>query len=136
MYSKPSLHQHAALFGGQGGRCAPPAYASPGALRFAQALHISQLEELDCMPTDMDDESDPYNNDGSVNTNLPSASNTVAQIFTGQMDAYYDTASQLIDQKSLAHFMISAVGHSQGSAAAIAVAAAGDSLGTLEAYAG
>ena len=88
MYSKPSLHQHVALFGGQGGRCAPPAYTSPSALRFAQALHISQLEELDCMPTDMDDDSDLYNNDGSVNTNLQSAAHTVAQIFTGQMDAY------------------------------------------------
>ena len=89
------------------------------------------------MPTDMDDESsDPYNNDdGSVNTNLPSATDTVAQIFTGQMDAYYDLASQLIDQKSLAHFLSSAIGHSQGSAAAIAVAAAGGSLASLEAYA-
>ena len=87
------------------------------------------------MPTDMDDDSDLYNNDGSVNTNLQSAAHTVAQIFTRQMDAYYDTAAQLIDHKSLAHFMSSAVGHSQGSAAAIAVAAAGDSLATLEAYA-
>jgi malonyl CoA-acyl carrier protein transacylase len=105
-------------------------------LRFAQALHISQLEELDCMPTDMDDEpSDYYSNDSAVNTNLQSASDTVPQIFTAQMDAYYDKAAQLIDQKSLAHFMSTAVGHSQGSAAAIAVAAAGDSLATLEAYA-
>ena len=137
MYSKPSLHLHAALFGGQGGRCAPQAYASPAALRFAQALHISQLEELDCMPTDMDDElCDQYNTDSAVNTtNLQSASDTVAQIFMAQMDSYYATASQLIDQKPLAQFMSGAVGHSQGSAAAIAVAAAGDSLATLEAYA-
>ena len=87
------------------------------------------------MPTEMDDEPDQDNNDGSVNTNLHSAAGTMAQIFTGQMDAYYDTAAQLVDHKSLAHFMSSAVGHSQGSAAAIAVAAAGDSLATLEAYA-
>ena len=87
------------------------------------------------MPTDMDDEFGQCNNDGSVNTDLQSAADTVAQIFTDQMDAYYNTAAQLVAQKPLAHFMSSAVGHSQGSAAAIAVAAAGGSLTTLEACA-
>ena len=151
MYNiNPSLYLHAALFAGQGGRYDPLAFASPAAARFAQALHISRLEELDCMPTDMDE---PFigncndelggaglggggdgDGDGSLNS-MQSAATSMAQIFTGQMDAYYDTAAQLVDHKSLALYMSSAVGHSQGTAAAIAVASAGHLPATLEAYA-
>jgi hypothetical protein len=87
------------------------------------------------MPTDMDEPSiGEYNND-CADSDLQSASTTVAQIYTNQMDAYYATAAQVIDEKPIAHYMNSAIGHSQGAAAAITVASAGQSLATLEAYA-
>lgn len=133
MNSKASLYLHAALFAGQGGRCDPQAYHSLAAAGFAQALNISRLEELDCMPTDMD-EYDEYSNGCSEN-DLQPASTTVSAIYTTQMDAYYDTAAQVSGEKAMAHYMSSAVGHSQGAAAAITVASAGQSLNTLEAYA-
>lgn len=138
MYSKASLYLHTALFAGQGGRCDPQAYHSLAATGFAQALNISRLEELDCMPTDMDEYGEYSNSDcnnGCSENNLQPASTTVPAIFTGQMDAYYATAAQVSGDKAMAHYMSSAVGHSQGAAAAITVASAGQSLNTLEAYA-
>lgn len=86
------------------------------------------------MPTDMNEPSYTEYSDGCP-VDMQSAATTMAQIFTGQMEAYHATAEQLDDAKSLALNMSSALGHSQGAAAAIAVASAGQSPATLEAYA-